>query len=234
MKYLWVLVGLLFISSISRAEMRIWTSVKGDTVEAEFKAIVSGRVILHRADGKELKVPMKGLCAADIKYLETKIPPEIDIDVSVDKDKTNLESYSGYSTSYEREEIKIKCEVTVTKKSREKSSMPLKACIYVFSSDSRSKDIKVLSRTEKEFTFEGSEELVFSSDAAKFQNSEYSGYYGGSEYGEEYEGYIAYVENDAEEMIAVRGSSKSFERNIERIKSFKVDDRFDDDYDIIK
>ncbi len=234
MRVRFILAGLVLCSITAWGEMRIWTSVKGDTVEAEYKAIVSGRVILHKPDGKELKVPLRGLCAADIKYLEAKIPPSIDIDVNVDKDKTNLESYSGYTTSYEREEIKIKCEVTISKKSRDKSSMPLKACILVFSEDTRNKELKVISRTEKEFNFLYNDEITFNSDVAKFEATEYSGYYGGSEHGDEYEGYLVFVENGDGELIAVRGSSKSYEKNIERLKGFKKDTRFDDDYDVIK
>jgi hypothetical protein len=226
-----VLTGLALSAS---AEMRIWTSVKGDTVEAEFKTIVSGRVILHKPDGKELKVPMSGLCSADIKYLETKIPPTIDIDVNVDRDKTKLESTSFYSYSYEKEEIKVKCEVSITKKSREASAMPLKACIYVFSADTRSKEMRVVSRTEKDFIFNSSKVVTFSSDVAKFQNVETSGYGSGTESGQEYEGYVAYVENKAGDLIAVRGSSKSYEKNLERIKNFKSGTKFDDDFDIIK
>ncbi len=236
MNYIWcgVFVGIFLGFSSARAEMRIWTSVKGDTIEAEFKTIISGRVILHKADGKELKVPLNGLSRADIKYLETKIPPKIDIDVNVDKDKTTLSSYSGYSSNYQREEIKIKCEVTLTKKSRDASAMPLTACILVFSEDVRNKEMKVISRTEKKFNFLSSKEIHFSSDVAKFEATESSGYYGGDETGDEYLGYIVYIEDEAGELIEMRSSSKGFEKNIRRIRRFKKDTKFDRDYYIIK
>ncbi len=236
MNYIWcgVFIWIFLGFSSARAEMRIWTSVKGDTIEAEFKTIVSGRVILHKADGKELKVPLNGLSRADINYLETKIPPKIEIDVNVDKDKTTLESYSGYSSSYTREEIKIKCDVTITKKSRDASSMPLTACILVFSEDVRNKEMKVISRTEKKFNFLSSKEIHFSSEAAKFEATDYSGHYGNNESGYEYLGYIVYIENETGELIEMRGSSKGFEKSIQRIREFKKNTKFDRDYYIIK
>ncbi len=231
-KCLLVSVGLGLMSAA--AEMRIWTSVKGDTVEAEFKGITSGRVILKKSDGKQLKVPMKGLCSADLKYLETKIPPDIDIDVKVDKDKNKLSEESFYSYSYEKNEYAITCEVTVAKKGRDKNSMPLKAGVLVFSEGTKNKELKVIAKNDKEFDFKYSDSVTFNSDLVKIQEYEYSGYYSGGEGGEEYAGYVVYVENKDGEMLEVRGSSGKFEKNIARIKDFNKGTRFNDNFVVIK
>jgi hypothetical protein len=234
-----VWTGLVVFASIMKvhAEIRIWTSVKGDTVEAEFVNIFAGNVKLKRADsGNVIEVPMSALCAADIKYLNESIPPEIDIEVDVDNDRKNLESYSSdYGTyDYSKKAQNIKCKVTVTKKSRPANMTPLKACIYVFSEDSRTDETAVLSRTEQEFSFKYQDSTVFSSETSSLTITKSSGYYGSSSNsGAEYKGYLAYVEDSEGKIVGIRSSSKVFEENIQKIKPAVKGTRFDRDMDMI-
>ena len=72
----WVAVWLVvfFGVTLAHAEMRIWTSVKGDTIEAEFIKKIGSDIIMKTAQGKQLKIPMRGLSKADHNYIASVIP----------------------------------------------------------------------------------------------------------------------------------------------------------------
>lgn len=218
------------------AEMRVWTSIKGDTIEAEFISVFAGKAVLRCANGKELKVPLSGLCAVDIKYLNESIPPEIDIEVDVDNDKKSLESYSSDYGSYDysKKAQKIKCKVTMSKKSKQANSTPLKAFIYVFSEDAKMDEMEVILKEEHEFSFKHQDSAVFSTGTASLTITKSSSNYGyGSNSGAEYEGYVVYVEDGKGRVMAVRGSRKFYEENLNKIKPAIPGTRFDDDMDMI-
>jgi hypothetical protein len=217
-----------FLVSV-QAEMRIWTSVKGDTIEAEFIKIFSGTVVLRRADtGKEIKVPQSGLCSADIKYIKSSIPPKIEIEVDVNNDKKETGSYSSdYSAyGYSKKRQKVKCEVTITKKSKDPSTMPLSAKIYVISKDMRLEEMEVSSFDQHEFSFEKQKEVVFHSEPLVFDYSKSS--YDGNR-GDSYEGYLVCILNENEQIIAAKGSRNFFEDNAAKFLSARKGTKFDKD-----
>jgi len=237
MKHIIAIVSLfMLVVHPANAEMRVWTSKKGDTVEAEFINVFGRKVVLKRADGKQLKVPMSGLCDADVKYITKSIPPEIEIEVDVDNDRKTLDSYSsdyGYY-DYSKKAQKVKCEVTVTKKSRMQNSTPLTATIFVFSKDPRSDELRVILTAEKDFSFENQEEATFSTGTASLTiTKSSSSYWSGSNDGAEYEGYVVCVEDKNGNIVGMRGSRNLYEECIGKIRGAKEGTRFDRDMDMI-
>ena len=78
----WIVCGLaavLCICVTANAEMRIWTSKKGKTVEAEYIKMYGSQVVLKTAEGRTLHVPVFGLCDDDQDYLShvAAVPPKI-------------------------------------------------------------------------------------------------------------------------------------------------------------
>ena len=120
-----LLMGVLF----AHAEMRIWTSIKGDTIEAEYVQMFGGnKVVLKTSEGKILKIPVDGLCAKDGEYLASVVLPKIDIKVDVDKDRNKEFATSGYKRYRET----IKCSVSLKKTSKMECSREFTAYLYVF------------------------------------------------------------------------------------------------------
>jgi hypothetical protein len=234
MKRVIVDIGVFFFlwSTVSNAEMRIWTSVKGDTVEAEYIKMFAGKVVLKKTNGKQIQVPKSGLCAEDIKYLSESIPPKIEIDVDADRDRKEVGSYSSDYSSYgwAKKTEKVKCEVTITKKSREENTTPLTARLYVFSKNFETEELKVISLVEQEFSFKHQKNTVLSSAPVllEFQKSSTFG-----DRGESYGGYLAYVEDERGQIIEMEGSRDKFEENLGKIKSGVLGTRFDDDFDML-
>ncbi len=226
-----IFLGLAIFLAVSvPAEMRVWTSIKGDTVEAEFINVFSGKVVLRRVNGKELKIPMSGLCSADVKYLNESIPPTIDIEVDVDNDRKTISSYSSDYGDYDysRKAQKIRCEVTLTKKSRQANSTPLKASIFVFSENAQTEELEVIETAEHEFTFEHQKSAVFSTGTASLTITKSSSSYGyGHNGGDEYEGYVVCVKTEKGHVVGVRGSRKFYEGHISKIMASTKGTRFD-------
>lgn len=56
------------------AEARLWTSVSGRTVEAEFAGMQGGAVVLQAPDGRRFGISMDGLSAADQAFIRSQNP----------------------------------------------------------------------------------------------------------------------------------------------------------------
>ncbi|MDP0490352.1 MAG: SHD1 domain-containing protein [Verrucomicrobiota bacterium JB023] len=69
MKTLLVTLALGTLSLAQAAEMRVWTSRKGSTIEAKLSRVSDGKAVLVTADPKEITVPVKDLSLADRQHL---------------------------------------------------------------------------------------------------------------------------------------------------------------------
>ncbi len=226
---LFILAALLLDA---RAGMRIWTSQKGDTVEAEFIGFFADKVVLRKADGVEIKVPQSGLSATDIKYLSEAIPPEMALEVYVKNDKKQMGSYSSDYDSYgwERKGQIVKCTATVAKKSKQENKTPLKARLYVLSKDLTTDAVEVVALAEQEFSFASQNMVEFTSTpvSLEYLKSSYEG-----NRGQEYEGYLLLVEDAEGKILARKASRKLYEENAEKIRLAVKGTRFDSDMDML-
>lgn len=225
-----VLIGVLIASSSALADMRIWTSIKGDTIEAEYVNIIGTKVALKTQNGKTIKVPMAGLSDADHDYLKELIPPKIKIDVDVDKDRDTVSSYSSTygSYNYERKAETIKCTAVLQKTNQEPTSRKFKAYIYVIGEETARSVKRVLSRVEHEFDFKNSKTTRFNSSpvTVEYTKSDYA-----SEGGWRYEGYIVFVEDGQGRIVAIESSNSGYEKFIHKLKVLKEGEQMDDDFD---
>ena len=62
--------------------LRTWTSTDGRTMEAEFKVVIGGQAVLENSTGKQQKIPLEKLSAADRAFIEFENPPRFDINFS--------------------------------------------------------------------------------------------------------------------------------------------------------
>jgi hypothetical protein len=229
-----IVIGVVgfFILASTNAEMRVWTSVKGDTVEAEYVNMFAGKVVLMKPDGSQLKVPIKGLCSADREYLASTIPPEIKIKVDVDKDRDTVSSYSSEygSYNYERKAETTKCIVTLEKTNPEKCSRNFKAYLYVMGEEVSRSQRKVLSYAEHEFSFKNTDFTEFRSNpvTVEYTKSDYA-----SNRGFKFEGYLVFVEDDKGMIVTLDASQSAYEKNLHKIKLAEQDTEFDDDFDML-
>ena len=62
--------------------MRSWTFTDGRKIEARFKTVIMGNVLLENERGKQKKIPLAQLSAADREFAELCMPPEFNIEFS--------------------------------------------------------------------------------------------------------------------------------------------------------
>lgn len=220
-------LSILLWASVSSAEMRIWTSVKGDTIEAEFVKKIGSNIIMTTAEAKQLKIPMRGLCKADLAYIASVIPPEFKISVDIDNDSKKLADYDGYVSKRDS----ISGEVIIKKTNAEKCNRSFKAYFYVFAKDLKSDSKMVIIKKEHSFNCKSSGQTSFATDVASVQNRDY--WYDGKK-GMKYHGYLVFIEDSKGRLIKIDANKKIYEENITRIKDFKNGDGFDKGFRKVK
>lgn len=226
-----LLLGMSWALSL-HAETRIWTSTKGDSIEAEYVKMFAGKVILKTAEGKQLKVPVSGLCSADKAWLANAIPPKIKITVDTDKDRDTLDSYSSeYGTyNYEKKAETTKCTAVLKQTNKEPSNREFIARMYVIGKQTNRDLREVISYAEHEFSFKSSKTTQFKTApvTVEYTKSNYA-----QNRGARYEGFLVLVEDKEGNIVAVESSQTSYEKNAHKFKAAKKGTEFDNDFDIM-
>ena len=198
------------------AEMRIWTSVKGDTIEAELVDKTGDTVILKTTEGKQLRIPVSGLSEADHEYLLSAVPPKLKVTVKVDVDREK----EGDGYYYEETEETHKVSVTIQKTSRDKSNRKFKARLYVIArSKKESNEKKLIAYKTQDFSFIDRDEVYF--DETSHLSSSQSFY---TTRGYRYEGYLVCIEDEAGKVVAVDTNHSLYEKNLRNLKRASKDD----------
>ncbi len=221
-----IVVLLVLWAGVSCAESRIWTSKKGDAIEAEYVKMFAGKVVLKTNDGKMLKVPVDGLCAADREYLAAVIPPKIEI--SVDVDVGSESDYSSYD--YDRKSESIKCLAVLKKTNKEPCNRKFTAHIYVFARKEKGDTRWLVSCVKKPVSFADVNVARFTTPVARV---EYTKSYSGSR-GFRYEGYlVVVVDDDTGQIAAIKSNQGKYEKSWSKIKDASKGAQFDRSFDLM-
>jgi len=227
-KMVWCAVFLSILwAGVSHAEMRIWTSKKGSTIEAEFVTMSGDKVTLKKLSGKVLKVPVSGLIEADREYLASTIPPKIKLSVDVDVDKSK--PYESEWSVYTRQVMK--CYAEIEQKNREACSQKLTAVVYVFVKSVTTDDIAVVIHEKKKFSFK--EKKTFSINARSPPVDQYDAEYANKR-GWTYEGYLIYVIGENGKIIASDANRDNFQKHLNRISKAEKYSILDDNFRVVK
>jgi hypothetical protein len=207
-------------------EMRIWTSKKGDAIEARYvRQFAGGKVVLKTSDGRELKIPVSGLSSRDQDYLASLVPPKLKINVDVDTDTQKVNEYYDFTR---KREI-VKGLVDLEKTNREPCNKVFRIHFYIFAKQMGGSSYWLISYVEKKESFAGtSKNIVFRSDPVEV-GSESSSY--SSSRGFKYDGYLVVVEDEAGEMVLMESNRGIYESNWSKIKGAEKGAEFDRDFE---
>lgn len=208
------------------AEMRTWTSVKGDTIEAEFIKKTGNTVILKTSQGKQLKIPASGLSKADHEYLLGAIPPKIKITVKVDVDRDK----QGDGYFFEETEESHMVSVSIKKTNREKSNQKFKAQLYIIAqSKKNSSEKKLIGYETHDFSFVDRDEANFSGTSKVTSTQSYY-----TKTGFRFEGYLVCVEDASGKVIAVDTKLTLYEKNLHNLKKASEGDLLSKDLSVLE
>lgn len=207
------------------AELRVWTDLNGQTIEAEHVRTLSDQVVLKQSDGTEIRVSLDTLSERDRKYAILQTPPRINISVSIDNDRTNTGYGNRRSIQVQEESISVKA--TFRKSSSSPYEAPLRAELYLIGSPEQKDGYVILDKRAEHFSFstENKNQHVFESRDIKLKQLEV-----GREIGIEYKGYLVAVRDKTGEVISLKCSKLTFEKNAVTIMAGKKGSMYDGEF----
>lgn len=197
-----------FTGSTALAEFRVWTDVKGKTIEAELVDILNNQVVLRLTNHREIQVSLDTLSAEDRSLAMLSRPPVLEIDVSAETERSNASIYqAGRTGRIQIQKASTVLSVDVLKTSSAVYEEPLKAVVCVIGQRGEKSGV-VLDKVTETFSYKGT------ASEFKFLTDEYtSETRGDSITGEVYQGWFVAVYDSAGTVVASKGSAKEFEEN---------------------
>ncbi len=212
------------LCTITNAEMRIWTSKRGDSVEAEYVKMYGGKAMLKTADGRTIPVPVDGLCDDDQEYLAhvAAVPPqlEVTVDEDIESDKNILGGY--------REALfeMLTMEVTVRKRNPEPCVEQFMTELYILGREKKNnRHYSLLDIVKRDVAFVESDRVTITEN---FKIKSEVGYSWSR--GFKYEGYLFCVKNSVGEVVVIESNQNILERNLSLVLQSKKGDEYTEDF----
>ena len=219
--YTAVICILLILSSVVNAEYRIWTDVKGRTVEAEFEGVNSGKIVLKTKKGNKMGVELSALSQSDQDYLKGKLPESMQPKKETSSEDLKFEvSFSKIEDSRTKYLDDITCKLKIKMSGAKSYDGALKAYMYVIGESNSENTYILCDKSEFEFKFERGKESVFMSNMFTLYDSS------SINYGAEYKGYLVLIKDESDKTILVKASSTEFDEKRSLITGFKKGDYF--------
>jgi hypothetical protein len=224
-------VAALLRADFAYAEMRVWEDSAGKQVKAEFVRELFGSVELRRPDGSLHSIPVENLSALDIKYLRTRIPPEVELEVRTQK---RAKERSGNATRAEFEQFSDEIYiVTATVRIRQTSSAEfdgiLRAEVYLIGEEVATDHYRLSGKgaSQVRFTEENKREYEFEVSADFRVYEEYNRL---QTRGAEYAGYMVVVVDPMGNILNTQTDLSWIEGEdeINNLRKFHVDTFFDE------
>lgn len=213
-----------------RGEFRIWTDVKGNSIEAEHVRTMSGKVLLRKQNGSRITIALDNLSLVDRRFAILQSPPSIGITVTDTTDRENV----GY-TGPRREGSQVRVE-SVTSEIKLKKTSPdeydadltLEVCLIGRTPLDR---YAIIRRDNPEFRFslETTNQYSYVCKPVDLRNVS-----GSISTGTEYEGYLVAVRDGRGIIIAKKATRPEFEKNAETLLTGVKGTVFDEDFDLVR
>lgn len=211
------------IALATQADMRTWTDVRGNKIQAELVENMNGNLTLMMEDGKEVQVKISGLSSGDQKYVLVNTPPKIDIQVSQATDRKNqgFSFENPHDSSYDRD-VQVQTQATQYKITLKRSgtipyNKPIYAEFYLIGFNKGERAYVLLDKTVTKVDFgkEGSNDrFVFNSDAVTVKNLQ-----GGRDLGMSIYGHLVVLVDDQNRVFNSKGSRSKLVEHEAKIRT---------------
>jgi len=203
------LIFSLAVARYSLAESRIWTDKLGNKIEAEFICMSMGRAVIKGNNGKEYKPQFDSLSEIDQQYLQSIIPPEIDIAFSKKQDRRTGSRI-----------MSMRGKVTLTKTNKMPYDGELHAIFYMFGENDYLHEYIILDRTESTFDFKETKTHLIRGNFFRMYDVN------SGNRGVEYKGFLVVVLNADNQVVALKSNRKQFIRHISDFVKLRVGEGF--------
>lgn len=217
--FVWILI--LFRADSVCAEMRTWTNVSGDTLQAEYVREAAGVVILRLEDGTEIKKDYRDLSEADQQFVQLQNPPRLDIDVSVKDETRTVGTFGGWRNTYQLIYEILHPSVTIKKNALDDYVSQLTLELAIVGQVLETDRYILLDHMTQTFQFEQLDEFSVESVPIDLYRTR-----GSVKTGIEYYGYIAVVRDSVGETIAMKSNYSDLQRHADTILTAEPQDEF--------
>lgn len=225
-----LMAATLLYGSIAVAEMRVWEDTSGKQVKARFDRELFGSVELRRPDGSLYSIPLENLSPQDLRYLRTRIPPEIEIEVRTlkrEKERNKNATRSEFEQFSDEIEV-VTANVLIRQKSSADFEGALRAEIYFIGREVATPEIYRLSAkstAQVRLTEENQRKFAFGSSADFRIYEEYNK----DTRGADYVGYLVVVLDAMGKKLKTRTNVSWLDEDekIDALRKFYVDAFFD-------
>ena len=211
----------LFVVAIAHGEVRTWTAMSGQTIEAEYQRDTMGQVWLKMANGKQKKVPITALSKEDQDYIYRQTLPKIEITLD-----ENI-SRGGRPGDIDDVVQKIQCEYQISKTSKRPYPGDLIVFYFSVSWDLAKKEFKVMEIHQKKFRLSDR-----NGNRYDFKGEPFELWHDPDDppRGKKFEGMLVCIQTPDGKTVECRGRNLS-KKHIKYLKKASVNDRFDSDWD---
>ena len=208
----------------TESSLRMWTLNSGKSVDAEYVAIIGGKVVLKMARGKVVKVPRSNFSEEDLRLLDLLNPPKLKMDFKKHTStfKVLYNPYSGMPVPTAQE---FAGGVVVKQKDMKEYAYPLKIEMYVVVDEYDGNNFILLDRQIETFTLSPENDKTFelrgdTKILRRYEN------YGGIVRGEKYKGYIILVYDERGEIIAQNVTHDWLLDLVDKLREFPIGRHF--------
>ena len=148
MKFSTIFLAVMLLHEAAFSEMRVWHKKDGSEVVGEYVRHLFGNAYLRDPNSKTCSLVIKeaNLCDEDLRYIQLKIPPEIEIKLKVKKTEEKGEYADPYTTL-------IHAKVTLAKVSTKPFAGVLVAEIYLVRKEISSDEYRILAKKQVDVRF---------------------------------------------------------------------------------
>ncbi|MDD3276412.1 MAG: hypothetical protein PHP93_05115 [Kiritimatiellales bacterium] len=215
----------LFVSPVF-AGMRVWEDTSGRSFEGEYVRTIFGRVTLRAPDGKPFFVSVTDLSPSDLKYIQTIVPPTVQIKVrKKEVPKVRNQVFVAADDFINVVTLSVKVEKT----SKSPYDAELKAEFYLIGKEVATDDYRLFDKgtSPVAFTEENTGTFEFSASA---DVQRYADWNTGEERGATYAGYLVVVLDPQGHRIGAKTdlSWLDDEKKIDALRALRVGNFFDE------
>lgn len=176
--------------------VRTWTDVRGGEIQARFVSEVFGSVTLLTEEGRRINIDVDQLSDQDVRYLRTRVLPELDISLTRTTASRQPSRYGMPGSLI----TAVDAEVTIRKTSRNPFEGELTAELFLVSREVGTTTYRLSGRTKESFylTRANRDRHTFQYAVELFRFRDMNS---GDERGQEHQGYVITV-RDQEGRIA--------------------------------
>ncbi|VGO14446.1 hypothetical protein PDESU_03008 [Pontiella desulfatans] len=209
-----------------QAEMRVWTSTDGKTVEAEFVSVMGDKLVLKTEKGKTVKIPVAQMSPEDLEFIDLAKAPVFNITFT----KQSGQRFVETGPYIENQDATI-FDYVFGVKMKQTSARPypheLQVEYFAIGAERKTYGDKfiLLDRGSSSFTPSRANQLSHEFKGKKVEVMEYL--YDDDYRGRKYNGYLVTVTDKRGIIIAHSETSKWLFENLENLKKLPVGAYFD-------